>query len=1159
MANNISSSRPDIPDLGLPKFMGLGKPGNDKDKRLYSPVSSPRGQSEDEIVVESGGTRKRKTSFATTSEISSPLPVPVTVKKKAEKLQKQRWHASAIGEDVKDLKKAYEAETTRWSVRYKSEPAFKERIDRFYTERQQLIADINADRLSAPEIDRRSMLLGTQLAIAFGAIDERGAWDPEFASGIEVGGADYVESTIRANFMQQTPGILRSVAILGTYATLAVMGFELEKSLGALCAMLGINAAYAIAQMAVSKNVPVWQSAAQSRGVARRTHHGPAFQPNVVSSKLVLEDGTLGELKGPALRLKKIKNLQALLHQGTDRLLRERLQRLDGHVERLKREIAELKTQMVSVVDRAKPGRYQKMTKLAEQLQEKETEQALYRAWAELQQFCAARPETEDTYTALDGAVIQAITKEIMSHRLALVFELAYVGLNIQANTAFYKNIRNFWNIATALISLIGSYLSQNPEGSALTQTTSLISQLFQVVFHRFQMPKGSAADYASQLTAQFKVAALTGVANLAPKGQPNSPTPDPKKLDAIMVGPIKRRVDSIVAVLEHDQAVYRAAFLTATSSNGVMPWGSYQESVAHFTELKSHEARMNTVDVFVADKWLDIDAMAVQQARLILDLYAENEVNIARFKAKDFDELLGERNATLPNETKRIFRGALKHAAGVASKDESRKEGDEKPQSFEECDDTLAEWKGLTESLSDLGSVNQAAQKIGQTVALFVAGPTTPLVLKLMSSMVQAVLYGHVAFKDLDPDARKVLLGAIKDTAVTGNAVSIVGSCVALVVAYSAHENIATKARHRQRDRSAGAAMPNAGIWSTPFMTWILSKPTGFETLAARQILSSPDPTPYTRQVNLAGDILDEVLAPSLRKIGEYLGIKPTSFIFETEEDAQAMIKERVGDLNRIATKLADEQSQDKVERGDPGESQPRSVSNARGGSNLGEGTGLNLQQTRPRSNSKGKDKEEDEEVIGETRTEPDAENSENAQWSNADLEDAQTKGLHRRTTQLFGPGSRRNLGLTGVDVQKVLNDKGGVVKGKKQKRELTFEDGLQMQPARYRLMLLRRMAADRALAEDLGDYGYSKNEWWQLMQMHRAITAPGADARYAAPLTRFSQVELRSCGILAGRIGKDTQDENLRDVMHQVARAALNELKKRKERADLDELLLE
>ncbi|RYF73922.1 MAG: hypothetical protein EOO22_08065 [Comamonadaceae bacterium] len=283
-----------------------------------------------------------------------------------------------------------------------------------------------------------------------------------------------------------------------------------------------------------------------------------------------------------------------------------------------------------------------------------------------------------------------------------------------------------------------------------------------------------------------------------------------------------------------------------------------------------------------------------------ILDLYEANERNIERLASNDIDAVLSDDTSTLPTATRQVLRGALLHAAtaGALSKGEDDRPVDDPTEDLPDptldpaaCDETLVRWKGLTESLSDLPSAAQAAQKIGQTFSLFVAGPAAPLAIKLVASAAHALLYGMGGA--IDEPTRKAFVAAVS---LSTGSISLAGSVVALAVAYTYHKNIKTKEDQRQRNEQRGSSMPNAGVGgSLKDLSARQVKPDNFNTLAATRIADSDLPRAifYDATVTFWDDVLEQIRAPKLADLWSSMGIEPAVFDIRSPEQADRIIEE--------------------------------------------------------------------------------------------------------------------------------------------------------------------------------------------------------------------------------------------------------------------------
>ncbi|VTU35633.1 hypothetical protein [Variovorax sp. PBL-E5] len=773
------------------------------------------------------------------------------------------------------LQQSYNLEKTQWSTRYAKDKNFRAKVDVYHDGRTALIADIAARRINPEQIKTRSMELGRQLSVIYEQVSEHGPWNPDSERRIAAGGCHYANWSIRANYLQQAPGIARSAFILAVDVALAAASLEMAQFDPAQYWMAAINATAVMAQGFAFYWVPLKQAEGQSVDVALRSHNGPEYQPNLSASVLVLEDASIGQLQGTKLLEDRIAFLRSLKGSEGDRMW-DHIKILRTEYESLHEQITALGEQNAEHVSRANARIYDRTKKLINRFVELDNEIKLLAKFA----------RNLNTDKAIDAEIDRLESK--------LAAERIYVTLSHQLNQGNSKNFRNLFNIATAVFGLASNVAGASAIGNTGMQVAALVSQIGQVLgynlFHRWT----AGSDYKSLLTVQFQLTALTGVGNLAPKDDKFNPA----RLDQIVIGPMQRRVTHFKNALEFDRTIYRAAFLTALSdAEGNMPNGSYQRSVLFFSECKTPEARQGYLKS--ASKLKSITPEGARKAQAILILYEENEKNIKHLNEGKLDELLSDRS-TLPDDSKAIFQGALLCAQshGVEHKSE---------------DNRLAELKGLTESLSDLASVNQAAQKVGQNFLLVAAGPATPLAFKLITNAIQSFAYGFASanfptgtdsWQALNSTALNSTADTFADYATrkqiinivggVGSSAAIVGSIVGLFIAYSAHENIATKELHRGRDRERGAAMPNAGILDYRFSNALFGdhKPTGFKTLAATQIPDAdrPDPVGYDRKATLLSDAWEQMKAPANTPLWKYLQLDPAQFDIQTLEEADAL-----------------------------------------------------------------------------------------------------------------------------------------------------------------------------------------------------------------------------------------------------------------------------
>ncbi|RZL87944.1 MAG: hypothetical protein EOP82_24620 [Variovorax sp.] len=240
---------------------------------------------------------------------------------------------------------------------------------------------------------------------------------PEVEKQINAGGADYANSSIKANNLQQAPGIARSAAALVTTSVAAGIG-GLAAVPAAQYALTTINALYVPVQAHISLNkAPREQAQTQSIDVALRNQHGPEWQPDASASKLVEEDGTVGTLKGAAALNRTISTLERLRMRGKQKELNHKVNKLGRKVLKTRSRMEELKEADQLGLDplksnaapenRAEAGRYLELKKLDNKLTRQLEEQRLYADLKEAEGGSRQEPG------GLSSNTVDAITQKI--------------------------------------------------------------------------------------------------------------------------------------------------------------------------------------------------------------------------------------------------------------------------------------------------------------------------------------------------------------------------------------------------------------------------------------------------------------------------------------------------------------------------------------------------------------------------------------------------------------------------------------------------------------------------------------------------------------------------------------------------------------------------
>lgn len=397
------------------------------------------------------------------------------------------------------------------------------------------------------------------------------------------------------------------------------------------------------------------------------------------------------------------------------------------------------------------------------------------------------------------------------------------------------RAVRSFINLAASLLSAYNAAIGYTVPNAndwpgqeifrtlaaevlpLITNSTILAALIAQPVLYYVMYTRGSGLDYMDKMATSFQIIAMTGKGNFD-DAKLNCAV---AKLDKVTKGRIVLVQENLKAVLEYDRKVYQSAMyaliLKRSGSGGFIELkktfdSALSDAILHKKDPRSaYLAELTRLGKQHTDIWPHIERIS--------KLYFENEKSIELLAKGDLDALLKGIDSPLPFPTQQMLLGALKVALGgpEAANPENQAHYDR-----------LSKLKGHTESLCDIGSINQTAQKLGQALAWGVAGSSSFNALKTFGSAIQAALM----FTGEDYSA------AIRGVALGVSSIQAVGSVFAMALGYSYQKFISKKALHRQRDKDK-ASMPNSGVMNRPWirMDRMQQQVTEYRTLAAHQI----------------------------------------------------------------------------------------------------------------------------------------------------------------------------------------------------------------------------------------------------------------------------------------------------------------------------------
>ncbi|VWX63469.1 hypothetical protein VARIO8X_90338 [Burkholderiales bacterium 8X] len=483
--------------------------------------------------------------------------------------------------------------------------------------------------------------------------------------------------------------------------------------------------------------------------------------------------------------------------------------------------------------------------------------------------------------------------------KMELYVLLLYKQLVVVQSQGDNRLLRTTMNIAPAAIGLYSHGLAKmySEAGgmrsffTAGLTAVSLSLLVAQPILYSLLQGKAAGRDHLSKIATMFKIVVMTGLGRLIDaNGQI-----EPSKLNAIMKGPIAVRLEYVKSVLEYDKSVYLTAMFAFAQKGSRSLTSSPAEDMealeaGYDVELGTHpfiQAATSPAKSYaeINSAWLAhghkaLTDMAPGYARQIQQVHARVEELSALLTvlATPSKDMLANflAHAALAGASHQVVLGALEFASG---RDTS--------EAKQACDDTLSEYKGYTESRTNVRSIHQAAQKLGQAYAIGFAGSAGPNTIKAIFNLASGclLLVG-------DEDAED-LISAI---GYAQNSLQILGSVIAMGLGYAYQNFISVKARLRQRDKFKDV-LPNSGVlddWGLIRLDRVRGRITIFSTLLAKPIddLLQAQELTYEVDTNFAKDVLSQMIAVNLLKLPSYLFTTGGSLNLASDQDAEALIR---------------------------------------------------------------------------------------------------------------------------------------------------------------------------------------------------------------------------------------------------------------------------
>jgi hypothetical protein len=371
-------------------------------------------------------------------------------------------------------------------------------------------------------------------------------------------------------------------------------------------------------------------------------------------------------------------------------------------------------------------------------------------------------------------------------------------------------------------------------------------------MWYSFAHPINAGMDQLSpgKLPTQAQIAALTGVGYFLKDYKTSDTDIDPRRLDLVIQGPMETRLEFFAAILKFDRTVIQAAIfsdlLNGSPESEKFYEDTYKEQADEFYKTKPGEKdkRKEIVDFYIRQKYAfgNFDERQIKRIYANLKLYEDNETNIALAEKRNLIALLSS-SSTLPVSTRKYLYLSLQAGKRV------KLEGNEDILSPEEmhADNVLCHQKGCCESLVDIPSSYQAAQKIGQAFSFIIGGAYSVALLKVLVAFVTlCTCLSFIIFVGPTEDNKARGKYYVSLISVTGAIINIFGTAFAgLVAAFAYHHHIVVKASQRA-EGSTDMPLPNCPTSKRKrgviFRSWGFTNQNciqNFKTLASAPVMS--------------------------------------------------------------------------------------------------------------------------------------------------------------------------------------------------------------------------------------------------------------------------------------------------------------------------------
>lgn len=717
--------------------------------------------------------------------------------------------SSALDEaEPDDFDGAYKNEKSYWQRLYEEDVPFRKLIDQYAEARKHVQAAKQSGTLTVAQIDELDERLGASLAIAFGLANDAG-WTRETEKSAAAASSFYKKGSIYSNFLTQLPGLVRGGV---NFALDLASMYDPDQQCMYQGAKAVVDVLYVGAQAYLAVMVPLWNAGWQPTNVAAQGHEGPPWQPAIVSSKLVGEDGK----PAPIITALDVKQQWQLLNRVSELTK-------DGTTD--PKTGAEIKTLTDHLVQHREAALLQalELEGIKSRVDSQDAELVRLR---QLSTFlgdmvdCLNAAGTERS--AANPAVFKKHRRLLKDHR---AMGMLYGQLFNMRATGHARTFRNVANGASTTVSLyqncslasgllsVFSTSSPSPFASPEANVTAMSNgtlpahvdipcspsdrtgfdatsaalgaltfglNLTQVIGYSWAYGKACTQDYLGKLATQFKILGASGLGNFT--GADGEV--DPSRLNKAMKGPIALRVGNMKTVLEYERSLATMALLG--NKLRAQPESNLQDVLTMFGRCKTAEKRRALVE-----SW-GLTGEDRSHALANLKEHEKMQRCLDRIGKGELETMLA--SADLPDRFKLMFRGSLQYVRNPGDPENARQDG------------KLSDLVGMAKKYEDLESVLQSAQKYGQQFAAVVAGSGSPQALKALGTLAAMAMAASGLF-----DARALTKSAAALKAGI-NTVSLLGSIIGIGLGYGYHKHILLK--NAQRARYEGEiTYPNSGV----------------------------------------------------------------------------------------------------------------------------------------------------------------------------------------------------------------------------------------------------------------------------------------------------------------------------------------------------------